>query len=335
MLSAQNETGTTLAYQLITVDKVMPLVNMISSSNSITALEGQGTTTIKYRLSEIARMSMSIFDTNDRLVRNLDRNSLRNIGENRIKWDGKNNNGLNLGDALYILKLQATDRMNLQSVERTLNIRIERSVPTISGVSDAPDAFRVTGSSLNTIKYRISEDARVDVRVFDSNNVLLKTLFVGQQLTGVNTVTWDGKNAKGALVPEGVYTYKINARDIAGKLAETQSGTITVDRKAPTFNGVTIDPATATLSDSTEITVSFTLSEPAKVSAVVLNSANKVVRTLLSLAQLTTDPQTVTWDGRDTAGGLVPAGVYNIRFSAVDAAGWRSADAIPSVTLTE
>jgi hypothetical protein len=55
--------------------------------------------------------------------------------------------------------------------------------------------------------------------------------------SGANTASWDGKNDSSSVVPDGAYTYKIDATDAAGNPATQQSGVVTIETVPPSDPG--------------------------------------------------------------------------------------------------
>lgn len=102
----------------------------------------------------------------------------------------------------------------------------------ITAVSDpaAPHAFDLFGGEPNpfdentTLRFRLDEDAVVLLRIFDSQGRLVRTLLARSMAAGDHRVTWDGKNAKGQAVPNGVYHYLMETP------REKASGRLTIVR---------------------------------------------------------------------------------------------------------
>src|SRR5262249_46834879 len=109
--------------------------------------------------------------------------------------------------------------------------------PTITAVSVTPAAFSPNGDGVNdttTISYTLSEASTVTIKIYNSSNVLVRTLVNGSsRLAGINLQTWDGKNDSSVVVPNGTYIYRIEATDAAGNAAMLQSATLTVDSTPP------------------------------------------------------------------------------------------------------
>ncbi|MCX7982189.1 MAG: hypothetical protein N2572_04670 [Syntrophales bacterium] len=72
-----------------------------------------------------------------------------------------------------------------------------------------------------TINYELASEAKeVSVTISDSTGRVVKTINVGNQLAGVNSVTWEpGEGTK------GTYTYQVMAKDADGKNVTTSTMT--------------------------------------------------------------------------------------------------------------
>ncbi|MBS1518128.1 MAG: T9SS type A sorting domain-containing protein [Bacteroidetes bacterium] len=72
---------------------------------------------------------------------------------------------------------------------------------------------------LTTIKYSISEYGQTDLRIYDINGKLIRTLFSGGQSRGSYSLIWNGIDNNDSQVPSGVYFYSLNFKD---KISETR-----------------------------------------------------------------------------------------------------------------
>jgi flagellar hook assembly protein FlgD len=64
------------------------------------------------------------------------------------------------------------------------------------------------------IPYRLSEDGRVTISIYDTTGTLIQTLSLGYQSAGFyqdreHAVYWDGRNDLGEPVASGVYFYQL------------------------------------------------------------------------------------------------------------------------------
>ena len=89
---------------------------------------------------------------------------------------------------------------------------LNRTEPSVT-----PAATRLLGNYPNpfnpstTIRYALSEDARISVRVYNMLGQEVVTLFDGFQKAGDQSATWNGTNKEGETVASGLYIYRIQA----------------------------------------------------------------------------------------------------------------------------
>ena len=68
------------------------------------------------------------------------------------------------------------------------------------------------------IEYTLQNPEKVTLRIYNVNGQVVRTLLNGSQSAGTHTVLWNGRNERGAMVPSGLYFYRIDA----GKNSLTQ-----------------------------------------------------------------------------------------------------------------
>ncbi len=62
-----------------------------------------------------------------------------------------------------------------------------------------------------TISYSIISDIFVDIKIFDINGKLVRTLLSKEHSKGHHNINWDGTNNRGQLVSAGIYLYTLNS----------------------------------------------------------------------------------------------------------------------------
>jgi hypothetical protein len=65
-----------------------------------------------------------------------------------------------------------------------------------------------------TIRYALSTDSRVSVKVYNTLGQEIASLFDGFQKAGEQSITWNGTNRAGATVASGLYVYRVQADNI-------------------------------------------------------------------------------------------------------------------------
>lgn len=89
----------------------------------------------------------------------------------------------------------------------------------------------VTDGQVARTSYLLGESAPFSmVYVYDAGGKLVRTIDNGYQSAGQNVLAWDGKDNNGRLVPDGMYTYKVDALAADGsqvEVAQRASGKVT------------------------------------------------------------------------------------------------------------
>ncbi|MFZ5861436.1 MAG: flagellar hook assembly protein FlgD [Nitrospirota bacterium] len=90
-----------------------------------------------------------------------------------------------------------------------------------------------------SLRYRLDETAaRVGIRVVDSAGSTVRLLDVGAQDAGSHTVSWDGRDGNGRLLPNGAYTYEVGAVNAASEPVRSAQFTVGRVTGVSTDNGV-------------------------------------------------------------------------------------------------
>ena len=90
------------------------------------------------------------------------------------------------------------------SVEENLNNIINSNS---SLKQNYPNPF----SDNTTISYLLVEPSFIKLDIFNITGELIRTLFSGKQPAGNYTLKWDGRNSCGAIVPPGIYIYRLHS----------------------------------------------------------------------------------------------------------------------------
>jgi len=62
-----------------------------------------------------------------------------------------------------------------------------------------------------TISFEIARDGFTELKIFDINGRLVKTVYAGELSVGNHTKIWDGRNDAGSTVPSGIYLIKLKS----------------------------------------------------------------------------------------------------------------------------
>lgn len=179
------------------------------------------TAEIRFRLRTPDRVSVEIVDSKGRVVRELARDRPQGRRFVRYVWDGRGSDGRVVGEGTY------KPRIHLDRQRRTIvmpnRIRVDTTPPRVTSFTARPTVISPDGdgrSDRAKIRYRVDERAVVELYVGGVR--ALRRL--GTRTSG--TMDWFG-TAAGEPLPEGVYTLRLVARDLAGNLGP-RSGSRTV-----------------------------------------------------------------------------------------------------------
>lgn len=106
----------------------------------------------------------------------------------------------------------------------------------LSSITDAPDAFSPDGDGISdttTINYILSINSNVTIKIYDVNNVLVRTLKENEAQTAEllkKNIIWDGKDDAGNILNDGIYTYIIEA-DYLSLCSDQEQGVIAIDNQ--------------------------------------------------------------------------------------------------------
>ncbi|MFP4384180.1 MAG: FlgD immunoglobulin-like domain containing protein [Spirochaetia bacterium] len=171
-----------------------------------------------------------------------------------------------------------------------------------------------SGDTVRTIK---NKDERPENEGF--RNIIDRLVYVKAGITVPESLRWDGNDDNGSLVPDGTYTYHVEAWDDNGNTGRTESRSVVVDTLDPEVTvelPYTIFSPNGDGNKDTLMVDQFGSSEDSW-SAAVYNAADEKVAGFSWSGK----PEAFQWDGKNDEGILVPDGVYRYVISSTDKAG--------------
>ena len=227
---------------------------------------------------------------------------------------------------VYTLKLTVTDNAN-NIGERTVRVRllwIQNALLSENFISPNGDTLKDTTSFTASASYPVNWNLAIN----NTSGATVKT-FAGNG--SIFAATWDGRNGSGALVPDGVYNYRIDATDpVSSTPAAPKTGTVTVDATLPAASITTPATGSTLLGIVTVLGVaSDTNLDNYKVEYGPSSGAGPW--TLISSATTPVTAGTLaTWTTNDE-GGAVPVanGAYSLRLSVADKASNTATASVP------
>ena len=205
--------------------------------------------------------------------------------------------------------------------------------PKIYSPAATPAAFSPNGDgALDTVRLHAglsSTDAWTITLSDTSGAVVARFSSTGTAASAV----WNGRDAAGKRVPDGVYVASFAASDVNGT-ARPATVAVRIDTVSPQMTGLSASPRVISpngdrLADS--VALGFSLSETSGVGLTVRDAKGTIVRTVAAVTEAAGSRRLV-WDGKVSTGGTLaaaPDGVYQVVLSATDAAGNRSTASVP------
>lgn len=147
--------------------------------------------TIRFELSQSARVTLNLFDGRDLLIRKISNNLPQGAGEHSVVWDARDQDGRPVPPGAYHYTL----------VAETESGSVEHDLTDLTGGKDLQVWGVEWDQDHGTIHYVLPENARVNIRLgLKDGGPLLRTLINWvDRPAGTQTQAWDGKDASGTL----------------------------------------------------------------------------------------------------------------------------------------
>ncbi|WP_455383603.1 FlgD immunoglobulin-like domain containing protein [Salinispira pacifica] len=249
-------------------------------------------------------------------------------------WNGTDDSGSRVPDGTYTYTLETVDAAGNSGSSQPVTVTIDTR-PTPLSLSANPLYFSPNGDGVSDTT-TLSPDVglnegieRFDLTITNGAGNTVRS-FSGSG-TVPATFTWDGTDATGQPAPDGSYSTHMRILYQKGNLAEANGPDLVIDTVAPKIT-ISVDrPVFSPDGDGLRDTLLIhqQSSNEQLWTADIRNASGKVVRSF-SFAGQAPD---VVWDGRDSAGNVVPDGVYSYTISATDRAGNRGSAAIDAIRV--
>ena len=107
----------------------------------------------------------------------------------------------------------------LGNIEETMNNQSEQrdNLGYIGKTVKADDnTMNVDNGTVQSGSYNLDGSGYVTIDVYDSDGVIVRTLYKGWEDKGEHDLNWDGRDDSGAIAGDGSYTFEVTARDEDG-----------------------------------------------------------------------------------------------------------------------
>jgi len=227
-------------------------------------------------------------------------------------WDGTRHDG-SVPDGVYRITLWVADASNNRA-QRQFTVTMDTVAPTV-GSTASPFSFSPNGdrrSDTTRLRWAATERITGTGRIIDKAGVTVRRWALIAGTAG--GVTWDGRNAKGTIVRDGHYRYRVIGYDRAGNRT-MRDIPVNVDRTIASMAWSTssFDPRAGARSRLT-----FRLIRPAVV-RVAIYQGSTLVRTVWASRSLVATTYGWTWNGKTATGAYVKPGIYR---AVVTATSW-------------
>jgi flagellar hook assembly protein FlgD len=314
--------GFMAATDLVPRDSRGPLVLGVDTGIGRFSPNGDGvsdTITVGGRLSENASWRVR-FTTNGGSVLAERTGSGRDL---EATWDGRVG-GTPVGGGTYKYEIRAEDAWGNTPATFGGSFVADLTPPTLASVvpgSDPVEWFSPNGDTVKdtfTLSGAMSEAGSIAVRIRDASDTTVRT-FTVNAASGGGTVTWNGKDGAGAVVPDGTYIVRLTPKDTVGNQGAHVTRTVQV---VGMLGFVTSSKARIYPQDEDRLAkstvLSFGLARPATVTWTLRNAADEIVETRYDATPLEAGTWSWTFDGRTPDGTMLPRGTYRSHVVATD-----------------
>jgi autotransporter-associated beta strand protein len=241
------------------------------------------------------------------------------------------------------------DPLNFNSGTGTLTPPQEVQVPVIDPLQQTEQFISPNNSPgvqdsvtfSTTVQFeRLATDWTITIR--NAGGTVVRTFTGSFSGTGANdpiVATWNGRDSLNQFVPDGPYTVVASFTDSFGNTGSTAPIIVTVDNTSPTANapGIPVPiiaPGTnSTVPTSAPLGGAIADLNLTSWTMTVSNSGGTIVRTYTGTTAQTVFGFSVTWDGRNQSGVIVPDGIYTVSLTSRDKAGNVSAVATNTIVV--
>lgn len=245
----------------VIVDTVAPSftspISLAASSGPVTiSPNGHGIAaalSVGYTLSEPARVDVRVADAFGLPVRTVGASTALRRGT--ATWDGRIDSGAPAPDGLYTVMLTPRDAAGNVGAARSIPVAVYADLAEVApsaAVFFPQDADALAPST--TLGFTLTAPATVSWTIAGPTGAVVLAPYVGAPLgSGPYSLTWDGRDATGAVVAPGTYTSIVTATN--GTVGATIRQTLTVD-------AFRITASTSTPRRGQRVTVTVVSAEP-------------------------------------------------------------------------
>jgi subtilisin family serine protease len=154
----------------------------------------KGTLTIPYQLGKAGQVTIEILQ-GATLVAEIEKGVSKQTGSHQATWNGKNQQGQEVGDGVYTYSIKVVDKYGL-TAESSGTIKLSFTNIDIK----VPSVIHYEEYETSAVKvfYELSAPAKVTVKIYDDYNDLIRTVVNNQTVEkGIQSFTWNRRDDYG------------------------------------------------------------------------------------------------------------------------------------------
>jgi flagellar hook assembly protein FlgD len=192
-----------------------------------------------------------IKDANGRVVRGPARAGTLAKGYHTFTWDGLVNGGTHAANGVYTAYVSTSAVVSSTTLhgEAARNVRLDTVPPTLSMSNTGTSLYPYTDGFRDTItpKATTNEAGLLSLTVRNGSGAVVRTVYLSHPGGGTFTLTWNGRNSSGSIVPAGTYTYVIVSQDPAlnRRASGLYSVVVSLKKLVGTAVATTVTPASS------------------------------------------------------------------------------------------
>jgi flagellar hook assembly protein FlgD len=220
--------------KLITIQKSTNLSTIMSNPDTFDPdrLSAQ----ITAMIAKDSNYKISIYDSNNTVVKNIAETRSVKSGDYTFVWDGSNTEGQKVADGSYIAKLFEITSSEQEISKASIIVKRYVYIPIVT-VTATPQTFDPNGES-TSIAYSIATTGLYRLAIKDSTGKVVNVIsdFAQNQVANVTKV-WAGKDQIGAPLNDGDYMAVLDFRQANGEISAAGSTIITLASKSDPYTG--------------------------------------------------------------------------------------------------
>jgi flagellar hook assembly protein FlgD len=230
----------------------------ITSATSRFSPNGDGrgdTATVNFSLPDAESVSWTVTNYLDTVVRGPTQLGAFAAGSHSLHWNGLNNADVRVPDGGYTLTLSTTATIDGAPYSGTVSKSI--TVDTVAPTLGLPTGRNVTFYPVHdgyrdAFASKVSDDSTgsLSLLILTTTGHAIRVLSRTNSGPGTFSLSWDGKNSGGHLVPAGTYHFRWDAQDRAGNRSQGSTYKLVVS-----LRHLVVKTATLTEHGSADVTV--------------------------------------------------------------------------------